>query len=220
MTYTFDKDTGIITFNGTHTESAEYVMYITATSKSFPIDVKISGLPEGAGQTTYYFGGSNVGYKLNDAIIPANTSFALAIVIKKDVVCDNLVFRPMVRPFWQTATNWNPYSMRLQDLTKIVSRSARIERCILTPGTTYTFDMAGKVSQAGDTVILTIAHPYINGSPETTDSIGLYYICYGYHSGYVSTLFAYAGVNVEKDTTKTITLTADPEVSAFCNFIY
>ena len=65
-------------------------------------------------------------------IYPANTNLTLSIEIAPNYNCDNLVFWPMITTSYEDDT-YSPYSMSIQDLTKIANKSSFEYSNFLTP---------------------------------------------------------------------------------------
>lgn len=118
ITFTPNNIDGTITINGSDEEDRS--VPITDVIR-FPIDVKISGAPIDESTDTYYYGGYNIGYASNETIIPAGRQFQIRVAVRKNVQCENIVFRPMIRPAYINDSTYNPCALNLQKLTAFVN---------------------------------------------------------------------------------------------------
>ena len=118
VTFTHNGD-GTVTVNGEATANAvHYVFYNIGNPLTFPSGIyTISGSPIGSTYAAGYyislnygingtFKDTSIGEKGNS--IELDAAKAIAIVIKKGIKADNLVFKPQIEK-GTTATDWTPY---------------------------------------------------------------------------------------------------------------
>lgn len=134
LTFT-DNGDGSITVNGTAT--AEKTFFACITPSKYPLEkgkYMLSGCPEGGGASTYriyleFYKGTTWKYSISDTgsgkFVDCSaidyTGAGIGIVITKDTVCENLVFRPKLVKFEDTAaTEYEPY---YESIEKIITLS-------------------------------------------------------------------------------------------------
>ena len=134
LTFT-DNGDGSITVNGTAT--AEKTFFVCTTSSKYPLEkgkYMLSGCPEGGSASTYriyleFYKGTTWKYNISDTgsgkFVDCSaidyTGVGIGIVITKDTVCENLVFRPKLVKFEDTAaTEYEPY---YESIEKIITLS-------------------------------------------------------------------------------------------------
>lgn len=134
LTFT-DNGDGSITVNGTAT--AEKTFFVCTTASKYPLEkgkYMLSGCPEGGGASTYriyleFYKGTTWKYSISDTgsgkFVDCSaidyTGVGIGIVITKDTVCENLVFRPKLVKFEDTAaTEYEPY---YESIEKIITLS-------------------------------------------------------------------------------------------------
>ena len=116
-----DDKTGVI-INGTYTGPADHAgfWFIYPGYISFPFATILTGIPNSSLDTCWW-GGGNIGMRLDGYEIPANRLFTLGFNMQKNVLFEDFEVKPMLRPAFISDDTFNPYSMRVQDLTKYVT---------------------------------------------------------------------------------------------------
>lgn len=131
ITFVADGEAGTVTVNGTHTGSSEVVFWINFMGSTlgsvknlltFPFDVIVSGDPENASTSTYFLGGRNLGRTASEKYVTAGTTICPAIAVEPNAVCNNVVFRPVIRPAFESLSdNFSPYTMSNRELANRVN---------------------------------------------------------------------------------------------------
>lgn len=171
--FTVDKENGIIIANGQATTLRIFDVGTITNETSKPIDYYLSGGADGGAESTYFLIGTNVNVRLkkwngtsdmNGSIsltndqqmqIPAGVTGTMRIYIRKGTVCENLVFKPMVR-LPHTSADFIPYGYEIP---------------VTCGGTTTDIFIGDSPLGADDTITRTITGvdiPTVNGSNTLT----------------------------------------------------
>lgn len=116
VTFTVNSD-GSITVNGTPSTNDPVIFWLSSANSTFSEDVLLNGLPQGASENTFSYGGSGVGAAYDEKLIRANTNIRVAIAIQPGYTANNLVFKPMIRPASVEDGTYVPYTMTNRELT-------------------------------------------------------------------------------------------------------
>lgn len=133
--FTVDKENGIIIANGRATAQRAFNVGIVTNDTSGTIDYYLSGGADGGAETSYFLIGMNGNIRLKkwdgtrdmngssslediqQMQIPAGVTGTMRIYIRNGTVCENLVFKPMVR-LPDTSLDFEPYQIGVGRQTK------------------------------------------------------------------------------------------------------
>lgn len=139
ITYTVNAD-GSIVASGEATDTAVFTVYGGSTFLKLNETYTISGCPSDGNTSTYYISGglyvdseyvtsgfTDTGTGATTTVTAEHNKFYIQIAIKKGIVCNDLVFKPMLN-YGDTALPYEPYYEGLRDtkVTEIVSKGANL----------------------------------------------------------------------------------------------
>ena len=128
--FTVDKENGIIIANGQATAQRVFNVGTITNNTSEPIDYYLSGGADGGAESSYVLLGANGNVRLKrwdgttdmsgstsltnvqQMQIPAGVTGTMRIYIRNGTVCENLVFKPMVR-LPDTSADFVPYGYEI-----------------------------------------------------------------------------------------------------------
>lgn len=134
VTFTVDKDAGTITVSADGTQTTNTFFYLVRNdddfrSKIIGKKIVLSGCPSGGSGSTYrlrcwHYDGNSIASDLGDgaSFTFTNTSenYDVSIQIFAGAVCDNIVFKPMIRDAKISDSTFTPYAPTNRELYEMI----------------------------------------------------------------------------------------------------